>query len=101
MRTEQVEAYLKENQRSAASLLAASRVTKDQALLQEAMEKYPHDPQVSFAALFKKDANRWRISSNPVAFENCCDYVVQLSDSHDWPDILVAVVAPRGARVGQ
>jgi hypothetical protein len=54
--TEQIEAYLKENQRSAASLLASSRVTKDQTLLQEAIEKYPHDPQVAFAAVFKKDA---------------------------------------------
>ena len=54
---EQVESYLKENQRSAASLLASSRVTRDQALLQEAMEKYPHDPQVDFAAVFKKDAS--------------------------------------------
>jgi len=54
---EQVEAYLQENQRSAASLLASSRVTRNQRLLQEAMEKYPEDPQVDFAAVFKKDAS--------------------------------------------
>src|SRR5439155_24682251 len=54
---EQVEPYLKETQRIAASLLASSRVTGDQTLLQEAMEKYPHDAQVDFAAVFKKNAS--------------------------------------------
>lgn len=53
----QVESYLKENGRNAASLLASSRVTRDQSLLQEAMENYPYDPQVDFAAVFKKDAS--------------------------------------------
>jgi len=51
----QIEAYLKDNQRSAASLLASSRVTRDQMLLHEAIDKYPSDPQVAFAAVFKKD----------------------------------------------
>ena len=37
--------------------LASSRVTGDQTLLQEAMEKYPHDAQVDFAAVFKKNAS--------------------------------------------
>jgi len=54
---EQVESYLKENRHSAASLLAAFRATGDPALLQEAMQKYPDDPQVAFAAIHKKDSN--------------------------------------------
>jgi hypothetical protein len=53
---QQVEIYLNENRRNAASLIAAARATGDQSLLQEAMEKYPHDPQVAFAAIFKPDA---------------------------------------------
>jgi tetratricopeptide (TPR) repeat protein len=52
----QVESYLKENGRSAASLLAAFRTTGDQALLQEALQNYPDDPQVNFAAVSKKDS---------------------------------------------
>ena len=55
---DQVEPWLEENQRSAASLLAGSRVTRDETLLVEAIEKYPHDPQVNFAAAFKKEASR-------------------------------------------
>ncbi len=51
----QVESYLRENQRNAASLLAAYRSTGDPALLQEAMQKFPGDPQVAFEAAFKKD----------------------------------------------
>ena len=51
----QVEAYLKENGRKASSLLAAYRTSGDLALLKEAMEKYPNDPQVAFEAAFDKD----------------------------------------------
>jgi hypothetical protein len=54
---EQVEPYLKENRRNAGSLLAAARTTGDQALLIEAMQKYPQDPQVAFAAVFKRDSS--------------------------------------------
>ncbi|MGA2173896.1 MAG: sigma-70 family RNA polymerase sigma factor [Verrucomicrobiota bacterium] len=52
----QLEGYLKTNHRNAASLLAAYRVTHDPALLAEAMQKYPNDPQVDFEAAFKSDA---------------------------------------------
>ncbi len=51
----QVEAYLKANRTNAASLLAAYRTSGDTALLKEAMEKYPNDPQVAFEAVFDKD----------------------------------------------
>jgi len=52
----QVEPYLKENQRNAASLLAAYRTTGDPALLQEAAQRFPGDPQVAFEAAYKSDA---------------------------------------------
>ncbi|MGA2029143.1 MAG: sigma-70 family RNA polymerase sigma factor [Verrucomicrobiota bacterium] len=52
---EQVEAYLKANGRNAASLLAAFQGSGDLALFQEAMEKYPNDPQVDFRAALDKD----------------------------------------------
>ncbi|HWN95732.1 MAG TPA: sigma-70 family RNA polymerase sigma factor [Methylomirabilota bacterium] len=53
----QIDSYLKENRRNAASLLAAYRATNDPKLLLEAMEKFPDDPQVAFHAVFKKDAS--------------------------------------------
>lgn len=52
----QAEAFLKENRRSAASLLAAYRTTGDQSLLAEAMKHYPTNAQVAFEAAFKPDA---------------------------------------------
>jgi len=52
----QVEAYLKASRRNAESLLAAFRTTEDPALLQEAMQRYPNDPQVGFEAVIRKDA---------------------------------------------
>ncbi len=50
--SEQVEAYLAENHRSAESLLIASRLSGDRRFLREAMEKYPNDPHVAFDAYF-------------------------------------------------
>jgi RNA polymerase sigma factor (sigma-70 family) len=44
----QVASYLAANGRNAASLLAAYRTTRDPALLAEAAQKYPNDPQVAF-----------------------------------------------------
>jgi hypothetical protein len=52
----QVEPYLQANRRNAASLLAAFRTTGDAALLAEAMQKYPNDPQVGFEAAIRKAA---------------------------------------------
>jgi RNA polymerase sigma factor (sigma-70 family) len=52
---EQVESYLKASGRRASSLLAAYRTSGDPALLREAMEKYPNDPQVAFEAVFNKN----------------------------------------------
>lgn len=48
---DQVEAYLNTNGRTAANLLAAFRTSGDPALLQEAMQKFPNDPQVDFEAV--------------------------------------------------
>ena len=53
--TEQVESYLNANRRNAASLLAAYRTTGNLALLEEAMQQYPNDPQVAFWAALDKD----------------------------------------------
>ncbi len=51
---DQAEAYLNQNGRNAVSLLSAFRTSDNPALLQEALQKYPDDPQVNFeAALFK------------------------------------------------
>jgi tetratricopeptide (TPR) repeat protein len=52
---EQVQPYLQANGRNAASLVAAFRATGEPALLQEALQKYPNDPRVDFAAVVNKD----------------------------------------------
>ncbi|HTI69340.1 MAG TPA: sigma-70 family RNA polymerase sigma factor [Candidatus Limnocylindria bacterium] len=54
---DQIKPYLDQNHRSAASLLAAFRATGDLALLREAMDKFPSDPQVNFAASTRKDVS--------------------------------------------
>ncbi len=51
----QLQSYLDANQRNAASLLAGFRTSGDAALLAEAMQKFPDDPQVAFEAAFRKD----------------------------------------------
>ena len=51
----QVEPFVEANRRSAGSLLAAFRTTSDPKFLAEAMEKFPNDPRVAYAAAFKPD----------------------------------------------
>lgn len=62
---QQVAPYLKAKQRSAESLLAASGVTGDLSLLREAVERYPNDPHVNFAACFafKNEASPRNVAS--------------------------------------
>ena len=80
----QAEPYLKAHGRDASSLLAAFRSTDDPALLQEAMEKYPQDPQVAFEALSRKDApaterTQWLAAFKQSAPENALpDYLSAL-----------------------
>lgn len=49
--TQEIDHYLEAQHRSAGSLLAAFRLSKDQAFLREAMEKFPNNPQVLLASL--------------------------------------------------
>jgi len=51
----QLQSYLETNGRNAASLLAGFRTSGDAALLEEAMKKFPDDPQVAFEAAMRKD----------------------------------------------
>ncbi len=53
----QLERYLEENHRSPASLLAAYRASGERALLREALEKYPGNPEVAFEAVLSRDAS--------------------------------------------
>jgi RNA polymerase sigma factor (sigma-70 family) len=66
---EQIDAYLKANHRNAASLLAMFRETGDAALLREALEKYPDDPRVDYAAVFDKSATPAELRQRLDAFE--------------------------------
>jgi len=51
----QLQSYLEANQRNAASLLAGFRTSGDATLLEEAMQKFPDDPQVAFEAAMRKE----------------------------------------------
>ncbi len=64
-----MEAYLKENHRNASSLLAMYRATGDSALLREALQNYPNDPRVDFAAIFDKDASPAEVRQRLDVFE--------------------------------
>ena len=71
----QVEAFLKANRTNAASLLAAYRTGSDPALLKEAMEKFPNDPQVAFEAalsenLSSAEQRQWLNTFEQVAPDN-------------------------------
>ncbi len=57
---QQIAAYLKENRRNAASLLAVFRVTGDKAFLNEALERFPNDPQVAFDGVFNSESPEQR-----------------------------------------
>ncbi len=78
---EQVAAYLKTHGRRASNLLAAYRTSGDRALLKEAMEKYPDDPQVAFEAAFDKELSadqrrQWLNAFKAAAPENAlADYL--------------------------
>jgi hypothetical protein len=54
---DQLETYLEANRRDAESLLAAYQATHDQALLDEAITKYPKDPRVAYTAWFRSQPN--------------------------------------------
>ena len=60
---EQIDTYLTQNRRNAESLLAAFRASSDTTYLKEAEEKFPNDPRVAYAAIFKCDSpeerNQW------------------------------------------
>jgi len=53
----QVTPYLDAHGRNASSLLAAFRAVRDPALLAEAMQKYPNEPQVGFEAATRVSAS--------------------------------------------
>ncbi len=53
---EQVRAYLNANHRNVGSLLAAFRTTRDPAMLEEAKQRFPNNPQVAFEAAMDPQA---------------------------------------------
>ena len=79
----QVEPYLKAHRRNAASLLAAYRTTGDPALLAEAMEKYPNDPQVAMEAACRED-------TSPEARRQWLDALKQSAPENALPHYLLA-----------
>ena len=90
----QVEPYLKAHQRNAASLLAAFRSTDDPALLQEAMQQYPQDPQVAFEAFLRRDAP-------PAERSQWLEALKQSAPENALPDYLSALDHVRAGRTAQ
>ena len=84
--SEQIAAYLKSSGRNAATLLAAFRTSGDAALLKEAMEKFPNDPQVAFEAvtagnLSPEDQRQWLNAFEKAAPDNAlANYLSALND---------------------
>jgi hypothetical protein len=79
----QVEQYLAANHRNSASLLAAFRATGDAAFLDEAMQKYPKDPRVNLAAIFKP-------GSSPEERRQWLDNFKQSDPNNSLPNYLSA-----------
>jgi hypothetical protein len=82
---EQIDAYLTQNKRSAESLLAAFRASSDTAYLKEAEEKFPNDPRVAYAAIFKCDS--------PEERSQWLDRLKQSDPGNALPSYLVALDA--------
>ena len=51
----QLQSYLAQNKRDAESLITASRLTDDLALLREAAQRFPNDPRVQFDLAMRSD----------------------------------------------
>jgi RNA polymerase sigma factor (sigma-70 family) len=90
----QIESYLNANRRNAASLLAAFRTTEDPALLQEAMQKFPNDPQVGFEAAIRKDAA-------PAERRQWLDILKQSAPENALPNYLSALDHFKGGQTDQ
>jgi hypothetical protein len=81
----QAENFVAENQRSAASLVAAFRTSGEMSFLAEAMQKFPNDPHVAFEALFKADLpneerRKWADSLKHAAPENALGNYLSAQD---------------------
>ncbi|HWW03192.1 MAG TPA: sigma-70 family RNA polymerase sigma factor [Candidatus Acidoferrum sp.] len=80
----EVESYLNSHRRDATSLLAAFRTTDDPAFLEEAMQKYPQEPQVAFEALLRRD-------STPAERSRWLDALKQSAPDNALPNYLAAL----------
>jgi hypothetical protein len=90
---EQISAYLEANHRNAESLLAAALATDDPAYLTEAKERFPNDPRVQFAAIFKSDS--------PEERRQWLDRLEQTAPDNALPDYLSALDDLKAGRTAQ
>ena len=90
---EQIGAFLAANHRSSESLLAASRASDDPAYLKEAKERFPDDPRVQYAAIFKSDS--------PEERRQWLDRLKQTAPDNALPDYLLALDDLKGGRSQQ
>lgn len=80
----QVASYLAANGRNAATLLAAYRTTRDPALLAEAAQRYPNDPQVAFERAMQSGAS-------PQDRRSWLDALKQAAPDNSLPNYLSAL----------
>src|SRR5437899_2429968 len=90
---EQLNTYLTQNQRNAESLLAAFRASSDAAYLKEAEEKFPNDPRVAYAAVFKSDS--------PEERSQWLDRLKQSDTSNALPNYFSALDAFKSGQMDQ
>jgi hypothetical protein len=90
---EQIGAFLAANHRSAESLLAASRASDDPVYLKEAKDRFPGDPRVQYAALFKSDS--------PEERRQWLDRLKQTAPDNALPDYLSALDDLKAGRTQQ
>ncbi|HWV99744.1 MAG TPA: hypothetical protein VNZ64_08650 [Candidatus Acidoferrum sp.] len=90
---EQLEGYLKQNGRNAESLLAAFRTSGDKAYLKEAEEKFPNDPRVEYAAVFKSDS--------PAERSQWVERLKQSAPGNALPNYLAALDAFKSGQMDQ
>jgi hypothetical protein len=90
---EQISAFLTANHRNAESLLAAARASDDPAYLREAKERFPDNPQVQFAAIFKSDS--------PEERRQWLDRLKQTAPDNALPDYLSAFDDLKAGRTAQ
>lgn len=102
---DKVAGYLRENRRSADSLLGAFHATRDPSLLREAMERFPNDPRVAQAAYFNvssgetssEERSQWLATWQRTDPDNALPNYLAAGESFKTGDVEAALAAVEAA----